>query len=95
MLTWSGRVDDVVEVRISGRRVDAITRSGVQVSSVNSNLRGGGLPQRNVTVQLDQRSGRGNVYVAQQPSSYNGYTAIIRITDSRGGADYYDFTARW
>ncbi len=94
LLSWSGRVDDVVEIRISGRRVDAITRSGVQVQSVNSNIRGG-LPQRNVTVSVDQRSGRGSVYIAQQPSSWNGYTAVIRINDSRSGADFYDFTARW
>ncbi len=95
LLSWSGRVDDVVEIRISGRRVDTITRSGVPVQSVNYNIRGGALPQRNVTLQIDQRSGRGSVYVAQQPSSWNGYTAVIRINDSRGGADFYDFAVRW
>ena len=88
-------MDDVVEIRISGRRVDTITRSGVPVQSVNYNIRGGALPQRNVTLQIDQRSGRGSVYVAQQPSSWNGYTAVIRINDSRGGADFYDFAVRW
>jgi hypothetical protein len=94
-LSWSGRVDDVVEIQISGRRVDAITRSGVRVSDVNSNIRGGGLPNRNVNLRLDQRSGRGSISVVQQPSSWNGYTAIIRINDSRSGAAYYDFTAYW
>ncbi|MBY0491938.1 MAG: hypothetical protein K2R93_19005 [Gemmatimonadaceae bacterium] len=95
MLTWSGRVDDVVEIRISGRRVDTITRSGVSAQNVNFNIRGGGLPQRNVTLEIDQRSGRGAVYVAQQPSSWNGYTAVIRVNDNRGGADFYDFAVRW
>ncbi len=94
-LNWSGRVDDVVEIQISGRRVDAITRSGVRVSDVNSNIRGGGLPNRNVNLRIDQRSGRGSIAVVQQPSSWNGYTAIIRINDSRSGAAYYDFTAYW
>lgn len=94
-LSWSGRVDDVVEIQISGRRVDAITRSGVRVSDVNSNIRGGGLPTRNVNLRIDQRSGRGSIAVVQQPSSWNGYTAIIRINDSRSGAAYYDFTAYW
>lgn len=94
-LNWSGRVDDVVEIQISGRRVDAITRSGVGVSEVNSNIRGGGLPNRNVNLRVDQRSGRGSIAVIQQPSAWNGYTAIIRINDSRSGAAYYDFSAYW
>ncbi|WP_411282292.1 hypothetical protein [Gemmatimonas sp.] len=94
-LNWSGRVDDVVEIQISGRRVDAITRSGVRVSEVNSNMRGGGLPNRNVNLQIEQRSGRGSIAVVQQPSAWNGYTAIIRVNDSRAGAAYYDFVAYW
>ena len=94
-LSWSGRVDDVVEIQLSGRRVDAITRSGVRVSDVNSNVRGGGLPNRNVNLRIDQRSGRGSITVIQQPSSWNGYTAIIRINDSRSGAAFYDFAAYW
>ena len=94
-LSWSGRVDDVVEIHISGRRVDAITRSGVRVSDVNANIRGGGLPNRNVNLRIDQRSGRGSISVVQQPSAWNGYTAIIRINDSRSGASYYDLEAYW
>lgn len=94
-LNWSGRVDDVVEIQISGRRVDAITRSGVRVSDVRSSVRGGGLPNRNVNLRIDQRSGRGSIAVVQQPSSWNGYTAVIRINDSRSGAAYYDFSAYW
>jgi len=94
-LRWSGRVDDVVELRISGRRVDAITRSGQRVEDVNSNIRGSGLPSRDVTVMLDRNSGRGSVQVVQQPSSWNGYTAVIRIYDPQGGASFYDFSAYW
>jgi len=94
-LSWSGRVDDVVEIHISGRRVDAITRRGVRVSDVNADIRGGGLPNRNVNLRIDQRSGRGSISVVQQPSAWNGYTAIIRINDSRSGAAYYDLEAYW
>jgi hypothetical protein len=94
-LRWSGRVDDVVEIRINGRRVDAITRSGRRVENVNSNVRGGALPSRDVTVSLDRHSGRGNVQVVQQPSSWNNYTAVIRIHDPQGGASFYDFSAFW
>jgi hypothetical protein len=94
-LIWSGRVDDVVDIQISVRRADAITRSGVRASDVNANIRGGGLPNRNVNLHIDQRSGRGSISVVQRPSARNGYTAIIRIFDRRSGAAYYDFTAYW
>ena len=94
-LRWSGRVDDVVEVRIQGRRVDFITRSGKALRDVNADIVGAGLPRANVRVDIDKRSGRGAVDVVQQPSAANGYTAIIRLEDRRSGADDYDFRARW
>jgi hypothetical protein len=94
-LSWSGRVDDVVEIQLSGRRVDARTRSGNPVSDVNTNISGSGLPNRNVTLSFDVRSGRGDIAVVQQPSAWNGYTAVLRIYDRRSGAAYYDFTAYW
>jgi len=40
---------------------------------------------------IAQHQGRGTVYVAQQPTAYNGYTAIIRVRDPQGGYGYYDF----
>jgi hypothetical protein len=94
-LRWSGRVDDVVEIRISGRRVDAITRSGNRVDDVNSNIRGNGLPSRDVTLTIDRNAGRGSVQVTQQPAAWNGYTAVIRIYDPQGGASFYDFSVFW
>ena len=92
-LRWSGRVDDVVELRINGRRVEAITRSGRRVEDVNSNIRGAGLPNRDLTVTIDRNSGRGSVQVVQQPAAWNNYTAVIRIYDPQGGASFYDFNA--
>lgn len=94
-LRWSGRVDDVVEIRITGRRVESITRSGVRVSDVSSNIRGDGLPSRSVTVEVEQLAGRGSIRVVQQPSAWNGYTAVIRIDDPSGGASFHDFRAFW
>lgn len=94
-LRWSGRVDDVVEISIQGRRVDYRTRSGAQVTSVRSNVSGGGLPQRDGRVTIVNGNGRGTVQVVQQPSRLNGYAAVIRIQDPRGGAADYDLQARW
>lgn len=94
-LQWNGRVDDVVEIRIQGRRVDYVTRSGAQLRDAQSEMTGAGLPRRAVEVVLDRREGRGDVAVAQQPDARNDFTAVIRVVDPRGGASMYGLVARW
>jgi hypothetical protein len=94
-LRWSGDVDAVAEVRIQGRRVDYYARNGRQLYNVRSDLRGAGLPAASVPLDLRRFAGRGNVYIAQYPRVFNNWTAIIRIDDSRGGSDVYDFDLRW
>ena len=94
-LRWSGDVDAVAEVRIQGRRVDYYARNGRQLYNVRSDLRGAGLPDASVPLDLRRFAGRGNVYIAQYPRVNNNWTAIIRIDDSRGGSDVYDFDLRW
>jgi hypothetical protein len=95
MLRWSGAVDDQVEIRIRGRNVDARTLSGNGTRDVRTNLSGRALPRRDVTVSVRERSGRGIVTVVQQPSQWNGYTAVIRVRDRQGGFGYYDFDVIW
>jgi hypothetical protein len=48
-----------------------------------------------VRLHIDLHAGRGDIVVVQQPSAWNGYTAVIRIYDARSGAAFYDFTAYW
>ncbi len=62
---------------------------------MNASIRGDGLPSRGVTVGIDRHAGRGSIRVVQQPSAWNGYTAVIRIDDPSGGASFYDFSAFW
>ena len=94
-LRWSGQVDAVAEIRIQGRRVEYISRSGRSLYDVRYDVRGAGLPAYAVPLDLRRFAGRGNVFIAQYPQSWNGWTAVIRIDDSRGGADAYDFDLRW
>jgi hypothetical protein len=94
-LQWTGRVDDVVEIRIQGRRVDYVTRSGAQLRDERGDMTGAGLPRRAVDVVLDRADGRGEVTVVQQPNARNDYTAVIRVYDPRGGASTYGLVARW
>ncbi|MES2522416.1 MAG: hypothetical protein V4617_06950 [Gemmatimonadota bacterium] len=95
-LSWSGNVDAVVDISIRGANVNYRTLSGATVSNVRSRLNGGALPQRDgQIVSIVNGNGRGSVQVVQQPSRSNGYTAIIRVSDPRGGASAYNFDARW
>jgi hypothetical protein len=88
-LHWSGNVDNEIEIRMQGRRIDERTIAGGQPYNQRSSM--SGLPNRDVQLVISQRQGRGTVYVAQQPSAYNGYTAVIRVRDPQGGYGYYDF----
>jgi hypothetical protein len=94
-LRWSGIVDDLVELRIRGRTVDVIERSGARTQQVRSQFGPQGLPRQDAVVRLQQVNGRGTVSVVQQPALWNSYTAVVRIRDPRGGADRYDLTLVW
>ena len=95
VLRWSADVDDAVEIRIQGDRVDYRTLSGKTLRNVRANLASGGLPRRDVQVMVNDEYGRGTVSVVQQPSSYNGYTAVIRVYDPRPGYGDYRFDVSW
>ena len=90
-LRWSGDVDDALEIRIQGDRVDYRTLSGKGVRNVRTDVVRGGLPRSDVTVTVSDRAGRGTVSVVQQPSSWNNYTAVIRVYDPRPGYGDYSF----
>ena len=95
VLRWSGRVDADVDVILQGNQVSFRTLSGATTTRVRSTISGGALPRQDGGVSIVNGNGRGRVYVIQQPSRYNGYTAVIRISDPRSGAADYEFAARW
>jgi len=92
---WSGDVDDALEIRIQGDRVDYRTLSGKTVRNVRADLMRGGLPRRDVQVVVTDVYGRGAVSVVQQPSQNNGYTAVIRVSDRQSGYGDYRFDVSW
>ena len=94
VLRWTGDVDDQLEIRLQGTRVDYQTLSGAQPRSINV-VNAAGLPQRDVTIRVGQSMGRGQVYVVQQPTARNGYTAVLRVVDPQGGYGHYDFDVSW
>lgn len=89
-LRWSGSVDNEVEIRLQGRRMDERVLSGGMIRDERSSVMGG-IPNRDAQLVITQAQGRGQVYIAQQPSAYNNYTAVIRVKDPQGGYGFYDF----
>ena len=89
-LRWSGNVDGEIEIRLQGRRMDERVLSGGLIRDERSSVLGD-TPRRDAQLVVSQHQGRGSLYVAQQPSAYNGYTAVIRVRDPQGGYGYYDF----
>jgi len=93
-MTWRGRVDDDVRIRIRGGSADVETIGGTPYNDGQPNFFNS-LPNRRVTVRLTQKSGRGEIFIEQQPSRENDFTAVVRIRDTKGGASDYSFTLEW
>lgn len=93
-MTWSGRVDDDVRIKIRGGSADVETIGGTPYYDSRPNFINS-LPNRRVTVRLTSKRGRGDVYIEQQPTRDNDFTVIVRIKDTRGGASDYEFELQW
>jgi hypothetical protein len=93
-MTWKGRVDDDVRITIRGGRAEVETIGGTPYSEGQPNF-SASLPSRRVNVRLVVKKGRGEVYIEQQPSRDNDFSAVIRIKDPRGGASDYEFELSW
>jgi hypothetical protein len=44
---------------------------------------------------MEKIAGRGGVELVEEPAASNGYTAILRVNDPRGGADLYHLRLTW
>ncbi|HZI59574.1 MAG TPA: hypothetical protein VFD62_02625 [Pyrinomonadaceae bacterium] len=93
-MTWRGRVDDDVRIAIRGGQAEVETIGGTAYNDSQPNF-SGSLPSRRVTVRLNVRRARGQVYIEEQPTRENNFTAVIRIKDPRGGASEYEFELSW
>jgi len=93
-MTWRGRVDDDVRIRIRGGSADVETIGGTAYYDAQPNFLNS-LPNRRVTVRLTEKRGRGEIFIEQQPTRENDFTAVVRIRDTKGGASEYAFTLEW
>jgi len=93
-MTWRGTVDDDVRIIIRGGTAEMETIGGSPYYDAVTNFTSS-LPARRANVSVTKRRGRGEVFVEQQPSRENNFTAIIRVRDTRGGASQYEFDVNW
>lgn len=93
-MTWRGRVDDDVRIRIRGGTADVETLGGTAYYDGQPNF-SASLPARRVNVRLTVKKGRGEIFIEQQPSRENDFSAVVRIKDTRGGASDYEFEIAW
>jgi hypothetical protein len=94
-VAWSGMVDGVAEIVISGSSASIRHVSGEAVREARASF-SAAAPRSPVSVKLVSISGRGTIRVVQEPDAANGYTTIVRIDDSaNGGAKLHQFTLRW
>ena len=92
-LVWSADVDNDVEITLSPSGVSYQTMRGRDPQDVESSFKG--LPSDATRIRVIQQSGRNPIVVTQQPSSDNGYTAIVRIHDPEPGFEHYSFDVMW
>ena len=93
-LRWRGRVDETVNIRISGDNVENVVLAGRELSNVSQNL-DGYLARRRGTVTVKKLRGRGTVTVIEQPSRQNNFVAVIQIYDRRSNDAEYDIEVTW
>jgi hypothetical protein len=95
MLRWTGNVDDDLEIRIQNGRMVYRVLGGKDPTNIRADQANLNIPNGARGVSVVQNQGRGTVVVTQQPSSFNGYTTVLRIRDPQGGYGYYDFSLMW
>lgn len=94
-LHWAGNVDGDLEIRIQNGRVNYRNLSGHEPTNVRADAGNMNMPRGAANVSVVQNQGRGSVTVVQQPSSFNGYTTVLRVRDPQPGYGFYDFSLLW
>lgn len=92
---WRGTVDSVVRIVIQGKSLYTQTISGRSYGEGNFSFTSPLPSDKNATVGVDKKNGRGGISIIQQPNSSNNYTAIIEIRDGDGGAREYNLEIYW
>jgi len=92
---WRGQVDGVDEILIRGGSVRIRHLEAKPIQRQEHRFTAP-LPEWDVDLDLDKIEGRGDVELIEEPSSWNDYTAVVRVDDSdKVGDGYYEFELTW
>ena len=94
LFTWNGRVDQEIQLTMSGRRLSTTDVGPREPGTRRTNVLSA-LPRSDGEVTAQVVDGRGTVDVVQQPSAENGYTTRLRIRDPEGGVGNYRVNVYW
>jgi hypothetical protein len=90
------QVDDEVEVAVRGDVVQIRTIAGRDAYDDGNSECNAPLPNRDVEdFGFEVRDSRNDIRLLAEPSRRNGYAAIVRIRDSKGGQGRYHFRLTW
>jgi hypothetical protein len=92
-VTWVGKVDHDIKLVIYGSQLDFYVQSGKSYGPGRYSFTAPMPRDARVTVQRIR--GRNDITITEQPSGYNKNSAVIRITDSRGGSDQTEVVISW
>jgi hypothetical protein len=93
-IVWSGRVDQEAVISCRAKSCVAESANGARVADEHFKF-SRPLPNRDVTVSLEQTDGRGEIRLVGQPSEHNQYTARVSIRDPQSGSGEYSFALVW
>ena len=94
LFTWSGRVDQEIQLTMTGRNITVSNVGPAEPGQRSANVLMS-MPREAGLVTVQTREGRGSVDVIQQPTPANGFTTIVRIRDPQGGVGDYRIEGYW
>lgn len=93
-LWWSGRVDGEAIINCHRETCEAENIQGQPVTRERFRFTRA-LPAQRVLVSLEDKQGRGEVRLLEQPHEENGYRARVLIRDPQSGPGDYSFVLSW
>lgn len=92
---WRGNVDQEIRIQMRGGRTSTMAMGPREMTGYDQARAMSAMPSVDGYVTVHMLQGRGRADVIQQPSSQNGYTAVVRLRDPENGAGSYDIVAYW
>ena len=94
-VAWSGLVDGADDILFAGTEATIRHLGGDYPTDVRVSF-SAPLPRATARVSLVSTRSRGEIRIVQSPAADNGYTAIVRVDDTRkSGERRFEFTLRW